>query len=319
MTIKLIIESRQLLTELKWNEVIKRFKSKKFVRLAKKLSLAGVEGGEAYWEKHYSRQPGQSAFDRYLEHLEELLVGTEEYHTDFIPEDISEKEKAEALNWLISACINTQSFPLLEDEVHSSLETFYQIKNLAPDLLGKNSLMAISTWRELEAIIIDARPGYLAHVAAKEEEGLARKGGEGANLIKKDHPVWDVFIPETQMAARFLGRGTTWCTATNPKTSHNYYSTYHTEKNPLYIFIKRTEPSEKYQFSYWRNDFANKVNQQVGKRTKLFHELNNIIKELGAPIITESNLEFANRYAMDSLDESLQRLQSLAGLNPFDN
>jgi|15BtaG_2_1085339.scaffolds.fasta_scaffold00087_26 hypothetical protein len=301
MAIKLIIESKQLLTELKWNEVLKRFKSKKFLRFAKKLSQDGALGGEAYWKDHYSTQPGQPAFERYLEVLEDYLAGSEENPSDFIPEDIEDKEKAEALNWLISVAMKAQALPKLEDEIYMSLELFYQIKNEAPHLLKKNkSLMTFEGWRHLEVVVVKARYEFMAHRAKKEEEEFARKGGgEGVNLIYEDQK-WSVYIPETQMAARFLGRGTTWCTATNPKTSRNHYHVYHTKESPLYIFISKADPTVKYQFSYMKTDFATRENKQAPELK--FLELNEIIKKIGAPVIAPFNLKMANNSLIEHFE-----------------
>ncbi len=302
MAIKLIIESRQLLTELKWDEVRLRFKSKNFLRFAKKLFQDGVEGGEAYWEGVVAKgSRRQTAFERYLEFLEDYLAGNEHNPSDFIPEDIKEKEKAEALNWLISVAIKAQALPDLEKEINMNLEYFYQIKNEAPHLLKKNkSLMRFEGWRELEVVVVGLRDEFLAYRAKKEEEEFARKGGgEGVNLIYEDQK-WSVYIPETQMAARFLGRGTSWCTATNPKTSRNYYDVYHTKESPLYIFISKADPTVKYQFSYMKKDFATRENRQAPELK--FLELNEIIKKIGAPVIAPFNLRMANNALIEHFE-----------------
>jgi len=221
-----------------------------------------------------------------------------------IPNDIPEKDKAEALDWLISQVIKAQKIPDVYSgflNVKQDLEFFYLIKNSGQSrFLSVKSLMKVAQWDELEDIVDDAQPKYEEWDNEKQEKELAKNGGgEGVNHIVKDNPDWDVYIPETQLAARFLGRGTNWCTATNPKTSRNYYDQYHTEESPLYIFISKANPTDKYQFSYAKHDFANKSNKQA-KRPK-FLELNEIIKNIGEPIITSFNLNKANKYVFKKL------------------
>lgn len=301
MSIKVLIrENKSLLLEVTLEQVEERFKSKKFLRVFSEDYM--VSDREEYYP-----EIDATTYEEFLVDIRELFINQ-------VPEDVPEKDKAESLNWLLSYAIKSKSY-YFDDDIPGLLpdvfENFYLIKNSGQSrFLNRKSLVQISNPKELYDVVQDAMPKYLKWDEERQGEEFAKNGGdEGVNHILKDHPDWDVFIPETQLAARFLGRGTSWCTATNPKTSRNYYSTYHTEKSPLYIFIKKQDPVEKYQFSYLKMDFADRYNRGIEGKP-IFYLLNDLIKNIGAPKITIYNLREAGEYNYEDLGEGLIKTSS---------
>ena len=172
--IKLIIESKTLLNEVKLEDVKQRFQSKKFKK--------------AFSDKS---EPASEA----------LLVQ--------VPNDIEEKYKGALLNWLISWAIKNRTVNI-PGNFKASAEIFFQIKqqNLQR-FLSKKSIAQINSPEELISITAQAKPEYDKHIADKVEN--SRKG-EGQNLIHETDK-WEVYIPETKGASCALGKGTDWCTA----------------------------------------------------------------------------------------------------------
>ena len=175
--IKLIIERRQsknLLNEVKLEDVKQRFQSKKF----------------------------KKAFSDKSESASKKLL-------DQVPNDIEEKYKGALLNWLISWAIKNRNVNI-PGNFKASAEIFFQIKeqNLQR-LLSKKSIAQIASPEELISIVAQAKPEYDKHIADKIEN--SRKG-EGQNLIYQTDK-WEVYVPETKGASCALGKGTEWCTA----------------------------------------------------------------------------------------------------------
>ena len=175
--IKIIIERRQrknLLNEVKLEDVKQRFQSKKF----------------------------KKAFSDKSESVSKKLL-------DQVPNDIEEKYKGALLNWLISWAIKNRNVNI-PGNFKASAEIFFQIKeqNLQR-LLSKKSIAQISSPEELISVVAQAKPEYDKHIADKIEN--SRKG-EGQNLIYQTDK-WEVYVPETKGASCALGKGTEWCTA----------------------------------------------------------------------------------------------------------
>lgn len=97
--------------------------------------------------------------------------------------------------------------------------------------------------------------------AASETSGAAvrkqrRAGKEGAKLLATDGE-WELWTPETFEASIYLagegGKKAYWDTAYEGNGPR--YFDYYTEKGPLYIFINKNNPEEKYQYHEETNSF----------------------------------------------------------------
>ena len=111
--IKIIKESKNILQELDYEEVKKRFQSKKFKKVVQRSAASGQRFGPATSHR--------LSVDRIIGNLEAA-----------VPKDIDKKYKAIALNWIISTVIKVGEFSSFYDwtpyKISESLETFFQIK-----------------------------------------------------------------------------------------------------------------------------------------------------------------------------------------------
>ena len=246
---KLIMENwrkylnEELLNEVSFEDVKQRFNSKKFRRAVERLD---------------DRNP-------FVRLAKNDRIEPAELMLKYIPNDISEKDKAEALNWLISIFIKNPDnlladpalgwgFPprylatLARRETAQNLETFFQIKkqNLTRFLEIK-SLSSIGSVQELGRIIEPARKLYQKHLEKK-----AYTDADQGKLKIFENNEFVVFIPTNKGAACELGKGTGWCTAA---PGLNYYEQYHKEDDPLIIFKSKTDPKKDVQMHFGTEQF----------------------------------------------------------------
>ncbi len=190
---KLIFENwrrhlnEELLNELSFEDVKKRFNSKKFLK----------------------------ALKRHEDLHEDLLNYAKFQLMSCIPKDITEKNKAGALNWLISLFIKdprkvlTEIKRLFSLQIAGDLELFFQIKqqNLAR-FLNIKSLSRMESVSELRTVVDAAREPYKKHIEKK-----VYLDAEQGKLKILENDEYTVFIPTNKGAACELGKGTEWCTA----------------------------------------------------------------------------------------------------------
>ena len=231
-----------LLSEIKMEQVMPRFESKAFLKAAEQRQERLRSQGEMSPALIDAQTP---------ERVKDMILG-------IIPDDIQEKYKAEALNWVLTIFIKTASLK----NVKLALETFYQIKEAKADkILDKKDIYSIGGFLELIEIVDNARPAW-----EEFKQSRADKDAEaGTNKIYEDDN-WQVFIPENKGAACKLGKGTDWCTAA---PGLGYYRQYHKPEDPLIIFISKKNPSEKYQFHYGTEQFMDKDDRQIFDNTEL--------------------------------------------------
>jgi hypothetical protein len=255
---KLLLESwksytEELLNEIKMEQVTPRFKSRAFLNAFAEKNNFEKEKEEGGWV------PDWSVWDQ------------EQELTNTVPEDIKDKYKPEALNWLISTYIQDKS-ELNIRSITKSLEIFYQIKESNMDrLLSVKDINSIKTYADLIRVVEEAKPAWEEYKQKKANLDAE----SGTNKIYEDDR-WDVYIPENKGAACRLGKSTEWCTAA---PGLNYYENYHKPNDPLIIFISKEDPSEKYQFHYGTEQFMDKHDRQVDNNG-LRYELHSIVANL---------------------------------------
>lgn len=93
--------------------------------------------------------------------------------------------------------------------------------------------------------------------------------GEDEFSLEHNGEEWLIYIPKTEKSAAYLGTGTEWCTAWGPySTNQNYkdrknHFASHSGKGPLYVVIKREDPTEKYQFHFETKQFMDKNDRGI--------------------------------------------------------
>jgi hypothetical protein len=219
-------------------------------------------------------------FKRIFTDTEHLAI--KDIMMNIIPNDIHEKDKANALNWLRSSIIKDVqnknyivgsggAIPLSggPQRLRKYLELFYQIKqqNLAGKILKQKAIEGYSTFKEFVEDLTEAEGPYREYNAQKTEKSTK---GEGQLLVHEDDN-WLVYFPRTKGAACSLGKGTDWCTAA---PGLDYYSEY-AKEGQLIIFISKKDPTVKYQLHYASKQYMDKNDNHIGSKVNILNKILN--------------------------------------------
>jgi len=320
--IRIIFENKRLLNEKKMEQVVPRFQSDRFLKAVNEFNEEAEQGEGQFAVSALGRYKPKSPQD-----IQERL-------TKQIPRDIREKDKAEALDWMITSFINTRDI----DFYSKDIELFYQIKQKGQDrLLAKNSIYTIKDSIELHEIVEAAKPGWDAYNELERKKKEGKDVEKGMNQIYENDD-WKVFIPENKPAACKLGAGSEWCTAA---IGLEYYHHYHKPDDPLIIFISRKETFKKmvkkynkqtkkdelveeifpvkYQFHYGSNQFMDKDDRDI-QRTARWFELNSIVANMPNPRISDEIKEKASDYSsgFEKLPNGGWKVYGYASISYFD-
>lgn len=318
--IRIIFENKILLNEKKMEQVEIRFQSESFLKAVKEFN-------EENDEKTSFDPPGYVYTPKSPTTIQRILQ-------DHIPRDIKEKDKAEALDWMITSFIKTKDTYFFSKDI----ELFYQIKQKGQDrLLAKNSIYTIKDSIELHEIIEEAKPGWDAYNQAKANEKAKKDVEKGTNQIYENDD-WKVFVPENKGASCDLAKGSEWCTGA---IGLPYYEQYHKPDDPLIIFISRKETFKKkvkkynkqtkrdelveeifpvkYQFHYGTNQFMDKDDRDI-QRTSTWFELNSIVANMENPRISDDIKEKASDYSsgFEKLPNGGWKVNGYASVSYFD-
>jgi hypothetical protein len=235
---------------------------------------------------------------------------------NIIPNDIDEKDKANALNWLRSATINDKkniqyimrpgggitSFG--SQYLRKYLELFYQIKqqNLAKRFLKYGAIEKYKTFEEFVENLTQAQGPYREYNDQKEEKYTVE---EDKLLVYEDNN-WEVYFPQTKSAARALSTGADWCTAAR---GLNYYEKY-AKDGQLIIFISKKNPEEKYQLHYATKQYMDVKNDPIGSRVLVLNRIiiDNIIGSEFEKYLSKDELKqilnLETEYNLDMIDDN---------------
>ena len=253
--IRIIFENRRLLTELTLDQAFARFESRKFIEAAqRKETMEKLRRGEAPVPR--------------TKIVKAAIMNS-------CPDDINEDEQANLMNWLttlyIKSDILADKIRYHDKEIAHYAEIFFHIKHQHLDHLLKYK--ALEQYQSIQEFIKEmnaTEPLYKKHLEEKDFKDASK----GTELIYEDDD-WKIYIPRNKGAACQLGKGTTWCTAA-PGLDH--YKGYHTDENPLIVFINKKDPEDKYQFSFGNDQFMDKDNQPIrSDRYILFCRLNQLL------------------------------------------
>jgi len=223
-----------------------------------------------------------------------------------IPSDITEQDRAHALNWVITVFVrdpdkhNPQILGTsILSEVRSSLETFFQIKEQGfegilqePDIYQYQDY--ISFVRAVENVSYTYKKLLEERISTKDVAG-------GMNKIFEDEE-YEVYIPTNKAAACHLGKGTEWCTAA-PGLS--YYEDYHSPDDPLIIFMHKADEKQRVQFSFGSKQFMDVNDEDIPYQllTKLTSKL------LNGETVPDNVKKLAKEYDDSHLKTSPENLQ----------
>jgi len=281
--------SKNLLKEIKMEDVLPRLDGKQFIKIYKELLYNFL--------LFRLFDPRNELIKKEIdENFSSYLAVAKYYFSEQLPNvlasnDIKERYFPEIINWILTLFlrgISKGDFGLdggvnfYIDDFYGknskikSLEIFYQIKDQGIQrILSKSDINQIQSPQELVEIVEAAKPAYEQF----KEKKLQKDAGAGMNKIFENSE-WQIFIPETKAAACVLGKGTDWCTA---GPGLNYYEQYHSKENPLIIFISKLYPAEiKYQFHFGTTQFMNKKDHPIedAEKDELFLLLRQIDNSL---------------------------------------
>jgi len=208
--------------------------------------------------------------------------------------DLDSNRKPLCLNWWITYI----AFPLLKNEAGNPylalvfllggtthftfnlMESFFQYQRFVPEQF--RDLMKIKSEDDLETIIENAKEKHDEWLV-KTKSAQLKKEAEYRKIFEDDE--FKIYIPDNQQAACLLGMGTRWCTAS--VTSENYYDEYHKPDDPLFIFISKQNPSEKYQFHFGSGQYMDKDDQRIDYYTfeQLYEQYASVLQKYNTEIV----------------------------------
>jgi len=260
--IKILNESKQLLNEVSFEDAKKTLDGSKFVKRLKALSniigpLTGLE--------IFKNNPEHENFILYIKRDIE----------DTIPYDIPDNSKGLALLWLKQKLIEDPKgyFKHQQADTRNAIERFFQYNGSQqmPNFINpveKKDLNKVESLDELQKLVKEATPLY-----NKYQEERQNKDVESGTEKIYDGPEWTILAAHNKGAACELGKGTSWCTAA---PGLHYFNEYYQEGSPLFIFISKENPIEKYQFSYSSQQFMDKEDRSIYKED-IFYKLNKLL------------------------------------------
>lgn len=283
---------KYLLLELSYSEVVKRMDDPKFMRL-----ITGKDTLE-----------DMDSFMKYTyETLRSNIVKS-------IPHDIPERDKANALNWMITRIVkDTPAYPQNRFFINKTalvggsgssllkkqLELFYQIKQQKMDrLLPKKAIEQYSSFEEFVQSIEEILPSYREYLAQKTEKSTK---GEGQLLVHEDEN-WQVYFPRTKGAACSLGKGTDWCTAAPGLDYFDYYA----KQGQLIIFISKKNPEVKYQLHYSAQQFMDKNDSPISHM--LYMVFNKILAD---NVLTTEHSQLLSKEDKEEIQVAAERVEMI--------
>jgi hypothetical protein len=107
--------------------------------------------------------------------------------------------------------------------------------------------------------------------------------------------LWTIFVPFTEKASCYLGVNTEWCTTWGPNSLNpkhqdrgSLYSRYHSQGH-LYILIKNSDISEKYQFHFQSKQYMDKEDARIN--VQKFLNDNEDVKHFFFPSLISDDVE----------------------------
>lgn len=226
---------------------------KKLVGLARELS----EGRERGYEL------GEGDSELVGADLLELLENFKEKILSAVPEELDDGSRGLAVAWLRGQYLEVSGDrgwfgEGRVGELRKKLVEYFRLKQWMSG--GARDLMRIGSIEELWGVVeqaIEARE-YAEKFKFNGQE-YRKKALEGSRRLGEDGN-WVVWQPTTMAAACELGKGSNWCTSA--RSEDNRFDQYSLE-GPLYIFVSKRDPGEKYQFSYETDSFMDQQDQPI--------------------------------------------------------
>ena len=270
--------NEKLLNEISREDVLQTLRNGGTKKIRKKILNTLKQNGHALFADDanvYQKQRAEEVLPAVVNKLKEFTAGA-------TPKDLESSQQGAVANWVKNYVASNPSMlngfikDVLEDmpaadftrRVWSSIfERFFQMQDFIPTEFFSRDLNQYKSIGEVEAATTAALPLYRAHQEKKDYLDAE----QGSDLIY-DGPEWSIFIPRNKGAACELGKGTSWCTAA---PGLDYYEQYHKEDDPLFVFVNKKNPEEKYQFHYGTQSFMDADDESVN--SEIFVKLHKLL------------------------------------------
>tara|TARA_A100001515_G_scaffold32192_1_gene25178 strand:- start:91535 stop:94843 length:3309 start_codon:yes stop_codon:yes gene_type:complete len=229
--------------------------------------------------------PGKKFRNRYGPELKGMIADTIE--ETVIPQDITDNQKGAAILWIVRLLrknvkvkttmaqavsslrdhiVSTEASHVLDTalldidasdmtnylfSVNRSLEMFFQYS----DFMGTKDLNRIQSPDQLLDITDKAWPDIKAY----QEKQKFLDAAEGTEVFRDDDE-WYIAAIHNKGAACELGKGTEWCTAA---PGLDYFAQYYKPGDPLFVFVPKDDPENKFQFHYGTEQFMDRRDYEI--------------------------------------------------------
>jgi hypothetical protein len=139
----------------------------------------------------------------------------------------------------------------MQNFISGLLETFFQHNRF----MSERDINNIRSIVDLHDMVKAAKPKIQAYL----DKQSYLDAEQGKQTIYEDDN-WQIVIPTNKGAACELGKGTDWCTAA---PGLDYYEEYHKPNDPLFIFVNKRDPEDRYQFHFGTGQFMDQNDQDA--------------------------------------------------------
>lgn len=295
---KYSISYSQVISDLDSNKLKKRIKNYVLNKEIKKYD--NILGGSI--EHLPYQQYVSEKYNRLLEipavakEIDDTLSSFKDAIISVIPEEtLSDNESALTLLWLIR---------IYGDKPDQLINN---IQNIKESLLSLNIYFKYKKYMKekdllkifsVENLILNIQ--FASKDIEKEEENVLSKDPEQGKKKIFDGNGYVVYEITGFGSAKDSARGTKWCT-----NDRDHFDLYCKTDSPLFIFVNKNNPAEKYQFSYVDMEFGDVNNKRISDdKIMFFHSMiSNYINE---------NYKFLSTIAPDkTIDEKVESLKEI--------
>ena len=135
------------------------------------------------------------------------------------------------------------------EDIYNLIDVYNQYKNDSAKDIEKD----INKFKSIEDLADALRNAGEVKLSARQQERRLRNSKDVKKIFEDSK--WEIWVPQSFAGSCTLGKGTNWCTAYSDDDS--YYKQY-TRQGPLYVFINKQNPKEKYQLHVETESFMNK-------------------------------------------------------------
>lgn len=156
--------------------------------------------------------------------------------------------------WLLGLYKKDNPLNYNSEDIYNILNLYNQYKNDRKKEIEKD----INKFKSIEDLNDAVNNVDEAELSARQQEKEKRNSKDIKKIFEDN--MWEVWVPQSYAGSCTLGKGTEWCTA-DSRTDDYYYE--YTEQGPLYVFINKQNPKEKYQLHVETESFMDEDDDEA--------------------------------------------------------